>query len=265
MADAALKWDCIIFHDELDMLQCRLEELDAVIDRFVIVEARETHQGAPKPLHFAANVTRFRPWLDRIVHVPMDRLDGVGPWEREAAQREGITRGLAGATLADWIFLSDVDEVPAAEAIERFLASPGDAPFTAFEQSFYCFAVDWRHRESWRGTVAARRREVVSLQAMRDRRGSAPGLPRGGWHFSWLGGPAANLVKLGAFSHAELAAVVGHDVSAGTFLREGRHVDGSPLAPVEVNATWPRYIRERRCPPSWFRPREETLIDAVMG
>lgn len=258
MATTALKWDCFIFHDEVDLLQCRLEELEPVIDRFVLVEARETFQGAPKPLHFAANAERFRPWLDRIVHVVLDRFDASGAREREAEQREGITRGLVGAALADWIFLSDVDEIPSAEAIGRFLALPEHAPLTVFEQRFHCFAVDWQHPEPWRGTLAARRIGVGSLQAMRDQRGSVPVFAGGGAHFSWIGGPAANMAKLMAFSHPELRVVAEPEVSAGAFLHEGRHVDGVPLTPVEVDATWPRYVRERRCPPSWFRPRKET-------
>jgi hypothetical protein len=27
------------------------------------------------------------------------------------------------------------------------------------------------------------------------------------------------------------------------------------MSPVDVDAEWPRYVFERRCPSEWFRPR----------
>ena len=32
---------------------------------------------------------------------------------------------------------------------------------------------------------------------------------------------------------------------------------GLPVTPVTVDASWPAFIYERRCPESWFRPRED--------
>ena len=74
--------DAISFFSELDLLELRLNELDSVVDRFVIVEATRTHKGDLKPMYYAENKPRFAQWEDKIVHVPVGDLptgDGLFP------------------------------------------------------------------------------------------------------------------------------------------------------------------------------------------
>ena len=47
--------DVILFYNELEMLEYRLETLYPVVDKFVIVEATRTFRGNPKPLLFSNN------------------------------------------------------------------------------------------------------------------------------------------------------------------------------------------------------------------
>ena len=61
--------DCFTFNDELVLLEVRLRLLDSVVDRFVLVEADLTHQGAPKNLIFLENAHQFARWRDKITHV----------------------------------------------------------------------------------------------------------------------------------------------------------------------------------------------------
>ena len=56
-------FDCFTFFNELDPLELRLRELDALVHRFVLVEAPQTFTGRPKPLHFKLNRDRFEPFL----------------------------------------------------------------------------------------------------------------------------------------------------------------------------------------------------------
>lgn len=41
-------YDCFVFHDELDLLDIRLNILDAYVDYFVVCEGDRTHRGKPK-------------------------------------------------------------------------------------------------------------------------------------------------------------------------------------------------------------------------
>lgn len=242
-------FDCFTFFDELDLLECRLEELDDVVDRFVLVEALQTFQGNPKPAHFAMNRRRFERWLPKIISIVVPQLTGPSSWAREDQQRDAIAEALGGAADPDdLILLSDVDELPTAESIRRVRLWG----VTAFEQRMCCFAVDWQHPTPWQGTLAARRRYIGSFAALRRERDVAPRIQNAGWHLSWLGGDSANMSKLAAFSHTELVDSITSGIASGAY-RRGMHVDGVAMLPVEVDGTWPKFIRERRCPTNWFR------------
>jgi hypothetical protein len=94
-------FDCFTFFNELDILEIRLNEMAPVVDRFVLVEASKTFQGADKPLYFNENKARFAPFLDKIEHVIVDfpedpslyRKASSQAWAREYFQRDQIAQG----------------------------------------------------------------------------------------------------------------------------------------------------------------------------
>ena len=43
-------YDCFMFFEELDILDMRLNILDKVVDKFVLVEGTRTFRGTPKKL-----------------------------------------------------------------------------------------------------------------------------------------------------------------------------------------------------------------------
>lgn len=53
-------YDCFPFFNELDVLEIRLNVLDEVVDKFVIVEMSKTHTGRDKPFYFEQNKERFK-------------------------------------------------------------------------------------------------------------------------------------------------------------------------------------------------------------
>lgn len=255
--------DCFPFHSELDLLQCRLEELHDSVDHFVLVEAHRNHQDVDKPLYYAENAARFKPWADKIVHViagPMPSLaENPDHWSREHAQREYIGDGLTKLAVSadDIILQSDLDEIPRALQTRNARTSG----LIAFEMSLHCFKVDWVHPQRWRGTVAGRAGFVHGLGAqcfakMRNARNTVacpPPYRDAGWHLSWLGDTEAAKRKLEYFCHTEISDEVTVGLKDDFYASEGWHVDGHKMQPVEVDETWPRYIYERRCPANWFR------------
>ena len=107
-------FDCFPFFNELDVLEIRLSELDALVDHFVIVEATHTHTGKPKPLYFAEHRQRYAQFSRKIIHVVVEDLplEPSDHWVREIYQREAIMRGLGDADPNDRIITSDCDEIP---------------------------------------------------------------------------------------------------------------------------------------------------------
>ena len=49
-------YDCFLFYNEFDLLEIRLNELNPVVDKFVLVEATRTHQKKKKLLYYAENM-----------------------------------------------------------------------------------------------------------------------------------------------------------------------------------------------------------------
>lgn len=113
-------YDCFMFFNEIELLKMRLEELDPVVDYFVLVESSETQRGDPKPFYFLDNRHLFEKYLSKIIHVIVDeRHPEMGLWERENYQRNCIARGLRHCLSSDLVLISDLDEIPRPELISH--------------------------------------------------------------------------------------------------------------------------------------------------
>lgn len=106
-------YDCFMFFNEIELLKMRLEELDPVVDHFVLVESTETQRGDVKPLYFQENKHLFEKYSAKIIHVIVDeRHPEMDLWGRENYQRSCIERGLQNCDSSDLILISDLDEIP---------------------------------------------------------------------------------------------------------------------------------------------------------
>jgi beta-1,4-mannosyl-glycoprotein beta-1,4-N-acetylglucosaminyltransferase len=226
-------FDCFTFFNELDLLEVRLNELDAVVDRFVLCESPYTFRGQPKPLVFQENRARFARFLPKIEHVVVDDLPlGGGNKERdyfkkERFQRNALKRGLRDAAPDDFVILCDIDEIPRASTIEAIVRADGPKCVHLLEMDYYIFLLNLAVASGWDKPRMARCGDVRKLQALRaggpgwapkERRilsvlrqwkrmtlGVRPRpwvrVPNAGWHFTSMNGPAAVREKMMAYSH----------------------------------------------------------------
>ena len=67
--------DCITYLDEDMLLDFRLNVLNNYIDYFVIVEAKEDHQGRKKKLNF--NIENFKQFKHKIIYLIQHMLEKV--------------------------------------------------------------------------------------------------------------------------------------------------------------------------------------------
>jgi beta-1,4-mannosyl-glycoprotein beta-1,4-N-acetylglucosaminyltransferase len=115
-------YDCFMFFNEIELLKMRLEELDEVVDYFVLVESAETQRGDSKPFYFYENRHLFEKYLNRIIHVIVDeRHPELDLWSRENYQRNCIARGLQHCVDSDLIIISDLDEIPRSDLIQELI------------------------------------------------------------------------------------------------------------------------------------------------
>jgi beta-1,4-mannosyl-glycoprotein beta-1,4-N-acetylglucosaminyltransferase len=136
--------DSFIFFNELDILEIRLNTLDSVVDKFILIESTVSHSGKEKPLFYQENKHKFEKFNHKIIHCivedtpnsfeeaqkrlmsPKDELEknilmhclttsnvppGECQWLREFYQHESVRRGMLMAELQDddICFVSDVD------------------------------------------------------------------------------------------------------------------------------------------------------------
>lgn len=255
-------WDLIMLRDELDMLEVRLREFEDLPVTHCVVEATVDHRGHPKPLHYAENTARFDAWCDQIIHVTADDLPVTGnPWVTEHAQRDRTWQAVEDlARDSDVVLIADVDEFPSRDALE------GTFPVAALSQWLAMYAVDWLVPDPHVCSVVASGRYMRGRQAsaVRDCRGGYFTHQNAGWHLTWLGGVEGQQEKLRVTCHSADDAAVGEmrpdeiaRIASGECYRTGIHHAGDlQLLAVDVDDTWPQSIYERKCPPSWFRPRE---------
>ena len=118
-------YDTFIFATELDLLEIRLQELDGLVDAWVLVESDRTHTNKPKKLWWntqGRHEPRFQPYLNRIESIvvrgsAIDRSHTflrAGVFGLEAYQRRAIMKGLRrrGIQDGDVFITGDVDEIP---------------------------------------------------------------------------------------------------------------------------------------------------------
>jgi hypothetical protein len=247
-------WDTIIFGTEsdLDVLECRLTELDTDCYRFVISEARVDHQGHPKPLWLRDNWERFAPWHDRIIHVETDTSDippapdRVTYWPIEWAQREAIRPALADIQPEDWLIHGDTDEIPRAGMIQ---------PGYVYRAQSHAYALEWLCPDGWRSLVCQTAADAPrSLQAMREQMTTLPVYEDSSWHLSWFGGIPAQLAKFSTTVHADIPREVSDAVASGRLMRDGWHWQGAwvKLKPYRGD-DFPRWVRDGNEPASWHK------------
>lgn len=167
-------YDGFLFFNEFDLLEIRLNTLDHIVDKFILIESSVTHSGLPKPFYFEENKERFSKFLDKIIHIKVtntpddfttiptsftDDYEGrvfKNIWEyikvstafnkvtekhfgRDLFQKECIKLGMKNCNDTDIILSSDLDEIPNPEILERLDEFYEDNSFYTFSQTNHCY------------------------------------------------------------------------------------------------------------------------------
>jgi hypothetical protein len=254
-----------MFYNELEWLECQLMETYDQMTGYILVEATLDHQGHEKPLVYEANKKYFERWSDKITHVIVESLPTLeqspNHWDRERRQRDYAMPVLWDKALpGDFIINMDIDEVPSPSLMtarprgiyglnlaNHLYAVDWFAEWNVMGSMFplYCLNRSWQQSPDLPGAV------MGGLSWIREHRSQFPVIDKAGHHFSWTGGIGEYKAKDERTPHVEH-----HGDRMAPGQPEHAYYEGGGQTPVEVDDTYPRYIRERLCPPSWFRPRE---------
>ncbi len=199
-------YDCFLFFNEFKVLELRLEELNAVVDQFVLVESTWTFSGQPKPLYFRENQHLFGKYLSKIRHIVVEDMPAEyqSAWDVEAYQRDAILRGLTDARPDDRIIVSDVDEIPRAGLVSSFAGT-----IAAVELDDFYYKLNCKNLLEKTVALVLMRRSLLKtpqearLLARRHWEHNTPIVQNGGWHFSCTQDALGLKLKLESFSHQE--------------------------------------------------------------
>ena len=160
-------YDTFMFFNELDLLEIRLNELDKVVDTFVLVESPFTYSGKAKPLYFQSNKKRFSKFLHKINYVLIEDIgdisllqDKVADYlpecseylKRENIQRNAIMKGLTHAKADDIILISDLDEIPPPQTVDKLSKAINRREVLGFKQKVYYYYLNLLSNETIMGT-----------------------------------------------------------------------------------------------------------------
>lgn len=198
-------YDCIVFFNEVELLKIRLNELNNIVDKVVLVESTVTFTNKPKPLYYLQNKQVFKKFQQKIIHIIVDDSPDVSnPWLIEEHQMSAVVRGLKNCKPSDTILLSDADEMPRGEKVLEWKEKSGKHKVFLQDLCYYYFNLRCVN-EKWRGTRMFKYKDLLTYKNAYIAQYTKPDveISDGGWHFSYIGGYKKIQQKLASFSHQE--------------------------------------------------------------
>jgi len=213
-------FDCTIYNNEDFIIETRLNILDKYFHKFIICEAKFTHDGQEKKLSF--DINKFAKFKKKIIYIVQDkepsnltaidkkdinysdiRLNSI---KRIASQRNKISEALNGADNNDLIFYSDNDEIPNLDFLDL---EKINKKIIIFEQKLFYYKFNL-HMDKifWYGTRAVKKKNLKTFEHLRNLKPKNYAFFRldtffnknksmnveivknGGWHFTRIMSPA---------------------------------------------------------------------------
>jgi beta-1,4-mannosyl-glycoprotein beta-1,4-N-acetylglucosaminyltransferase len=199
-------FDAVMFSNEIDLLEIRLQELMPYVTKFVVLESNTTFTGQPKPLIYQNNEQRFSFVRDKVVYsfLPGQTLTPKDPFVNEGRQRRAMDHGLhaAGVADGDLVIMADVDEIPSAHTIRLLQSCDGFPSIMHLQLRNYLYSYDFHvDFNSWRSAVYVFDSKVTKYQHGRV---TDKILADAGWHCSFCFRYISDFIfKMQAYSHAD--------------------------------------------------------------
>lgn len=253
-------YDCCFIYNEAPLLELRLRLLKDVVDKFIVVEGKESFTGNPHKLIGQEIIDRLG-MQDQVIYLPIDfPKDMTDSWKRENYARDSAGLGLVQLDLdnSDTIIIGDADEIVDPKYISMIKVYVSTFELIALKLQFLSVKgnlkakVDGGDYNFWPTracNISVLKYFQSSLTAVRIFEHCSNTLPfyppldlEGkycGWHFSSMGGPKFIQDKLLNYAHTEFQD--DKYVNLGTLERiyaEGRDFlqrDGIELVPYNVD------------------------------
>lgn len=249
-------FDCFTFFNELDLLELRLEILSPYVDKFILVESKQTFSGNDKPLYYQENKERFAKWNDKIVHIVAPNMEIKElAFERHWLCYELIEQKLIEYNFRlhftneqeDIAFCSDLDEIWNPNILNKI-----DDQIHSLAQLNYSYYLNMRSSEQWVGTLMSKVKNIYVGYNKNYRTVKPNILPNGGWHFTNMGGLEQLTKKIEAYDHTEVNIPWVKDglkdrMEQGyDYLGRTADYQGRPFSFYLEEDNWPQYLKDNK-------------------
>lgn len=216
-------FDCFMYFDEDLLLDLRLNILNNYVDKFIIIEAMEDHQGNTRELKF--DINKFSKFINKINYIPLKKIELDKSislkknWDtghlRDQSMRNAIKNYIQEANDNDWIIISDLDEIPNPKKFSLFNEK---YKFGFFEQKLFNYKFNMINKSApkWYGSRICVKKFLKSPQWLRNikikerhfflkyiLKKNYHIIEDGGWHFSDIKTPKELIKKINSFAHGE--------------------------------------------------------------
>lgn len=239
-------YDCFTYFNEAEILDIRVHELASINPIHVLVESNYTFTGKEKPLNYAEGSHKY----DNVIAFCAEVPNNGDAWANEHAQRNYIKEALA--TLNpnddDIIIISDVDEIPSAEAVARYSPDTGQAFFTMNHYGGYLNLIYGRNSWPYCKITTWKLLKGTTPNSVRLDGKDTAVIHNGGWHFGWMGGIDRAVTKFKSFSHQEPEIQQYSDYEKlKSRLENGQSIFGDEFIEIcDIDESYPLYVRENQ-------------------
>ena len=271
-------FDSIIFFNELELLEMRLNILNDVVDYFVVSESPFTVSGNEKPLYYQENKDMFGKFNDKIVHhiteeIPNDyshllektkfhcaykepdpygtpMIDLPVRYQRALFNRNNSAFGSekAGPADGDLIITSDADEILDPRVLEDLDWFDPYNHYVAVGPAYY-FKLNFLYQKDWMGPRLCTWNHLknTTVDQHRQDHKKAYQIEDAAWHFSFLGDAENFKLKLASYEHTENNS---DDVTSNAEEKVEEGLDplgrGQQYQAVPIDDTYPEYIQNNQ-------------------
>lgn len=215
-------YDCTMFFNELDLLEIRLEEHNAFVDQFIIIESNQTHSGEDKGYILEKEYNRFSKFHDKIKYIKIDFQNknkyNIISWNhsnnikdhKEIWSNENFQRNYSLIVLQennvqdeDIILSSDLDEIIDLQTINKAISLLDHHNVIKCKQKHYAYKLNLFCGNDTAGPKILKYYTFKTIDPSLLREFDIGFEINGGWHFSFLSEHADNVyIKFKSFSHS---------------------------------------------------------------
>ncbi len=253
-------FDCFQYFNEEHIAEIRFNILNEFVDKFVIVESTVNHQGEAKKLNF--DINKYKKFQKKINYIVVDDTPENlknphrgGESLVEQYQRNSIMKGLKNAADNDLIILSDVDEIPDLNKLNKFEKDK----YAVFSQKMFMYKLNLLNlnENNWHGSKICLKKNFKSPQWLRnlkfkkypfwriDKIRNIQIIEDGGWHFAYLQNPENISKKIKSFAHGEFNKPDNSNeekIRSKIEKEEDIFDRGYKLKKIEIDSSFPKYI-----------------------